>query len=86
MSMVEFQQQYDVSKHYAAGSQVSDRCPLGYLFSKSDFSKKSFRNNIRVSNSLDPDQARLFVEPDLVPDYLQKLSADDNRRQRVKKS
>ena len=28
---------YGVSKHYA-GSQVSDRCPLGYLFySSSDF-------------------------------------------------
>ena len=27
------------------------------------FSNKSFRNTIRVSNSLDPDQARRFVEP-----------------------
>ena len=39
--------------------------------------KKSFRNTIRVSNSLDPDQARRFVGPDLSPNYLQRLSADD---------
>ena len=31
---------------------------------------------IRVSNSLDPDQVRRSVEPDLGPDCLQKLSAD----------
>ena len=29
-----------------------------YFFSKSTFSENSFRNTIRVSNSLDPDQAR----------------------------
>ena len=28
-------------------------------------------------NSLDPDQARYFVGPDLVLDCLQRLSADD---------
>ena len=32
---------------------------------KLTFSKKSFRNTIRVSNSLDPDQARCFIGPDL---------------------
>ena len=31
------------------------------FFSKSSFSKISFRNSIRVSNSLDPDQARNHV-------------------------
>ena len=31
---------------------------------------------IRVSNSLDPDQARHFVGPDLGPNCLQRLSAD----------
>ena len=36
-----------------------------------------FFNNIRVSNSLDPDQARHFVGPDLGPNCLQRLSADD---------
>ena len=32
-----------------------------WFFSKSIFSKHSFGNTIRVSNSLDPDQARNFV-------------------------
>ena len=41
------------------------------------FKKKSFRNTIRVSNSLDPDQARRFVGHDLGPNCLQRLSADD---------
>ena len=53
------------------------------FFSKSTFLKNSFRNAIRVSNSLDPDQARHFVGPDLGPSYLQRLSADDTSRQRV---
>ena len=35
-----------------------------------------FFNTIRVSNSLDPDQARQFVGPDLGPNCLQRLSAD----------
>ena len=47
------------------------------------FRKKSFRNTIRVSNSLDPDQARRFVGPDLGPKCLQRLSADDTSRQNV---
>ena len=37
-----------------------------------------------MSNSLDPDQARHYVGPDLGPNCLQKLSADDTTRQRVK--
>ena len=37
-----------------------------------------------VSNCLDPDQARHFVGPDLGPNCLQRLSADDTSRQRVK--
>ena len=37
-------------------------------------------NTIRVSNSLDPDRARHFVGPDLGPNCLQKLSADDRSR------
>ena len=35
-----------------------------------------------VSNSLDPDQARPYVWPDLGPNCLQRLSADDTSRQR----
>ena len=34
-------------------------------------------NIISVSNNLDPDQAQHFVGPDLVPNCLQKLSADN---------
>ena len=37
-----------------------------------------------MSNSLDPDQARRFVGPDLGPNCLPMLSADDTARQRVK--
>ena len=36
-----------------------------------------------MSNSLDPDQTQGFVGPDLGPNCLQRLSADDTRRQRV---
>ena len=35
-----------------------------------------FFNTIRVSNSLDPDQARRFVGPDLGQNCSQRLSAD----------
>ena len=41
-------------------------------------------NTIRMSNSLDPDQVRRFVGPDLGPNCLANLSADDTGRQRVK--
>ena len=51
------------------------------IFLKSSFPKYSFRNIIRVSNSLDPDQDR----HDLGPNCLQKLSADDTMSQRVKR-
>ena len=54
-----------------------------WLFSKSTFSKSSFRNIIKVTNILDPDQAQNFIEPDLSPNCLQRLSADDTNRQRV---
>ena len=42
-----------------------------------------FRNAFRVSNSLDPVPARHFVRPDLDPNYLLKLSADDTSSKRV---
>ena len=34
-----------------------------------------------MSNSLDPDQPRHFVRPDLDPSCLQRLSADNTSRQ-----
>ena len=37
-----------------------------------------------MSNSFDPDQARRFVGPDLGPNCLPRLSADDTGRERVK--
>ena len=46
-------------------------------FSNLTFSDNSFRNTIRVSNNLDPDQERHNVGPYLGPNYLQKLSADN---------
>ena len=39
-----------------------------------------FFNTIRVSNSLDPDQAGHFVRPDLAPNCLQRLSLDNKNR------
>ena len=48
-------------------------------------SNHSFKNPIIVSNSLDLDQARRIVGPDLVPNCLQTLSADDTSSQRVNK-
>ena len=51
-----------------------------WFFSKSTFSKNSFRNIIRTSNSLDPDQAWQFVRPELGPNcfkgYQQTTLAD----------
>ena len=38
-----------------------------------------------MSNSLDPDQARRFVGPDLGSNCLPRLSEDDTDRQRVNK-
>ena len=53
------------------------------IFLKINFFEKLFRNTIRVSNSLGPDPAGHFVGPDLGPNCLQRLSADDNSRQIV---
>ena len=59
-------------------------CRLMIFFSKFTFSKNYFRNTIRVSNSLDPDQTRLYVGPDLGSNCLQSLPVDDTGRQRSK--
>ena len=37
-----------------------------------------------MSNSLDPDQTQHFVRPDLGPNCLKRLSADNTSTQRVK--
>ena len=46
---------------------------------------KEFSNkyHIRVSNNFAPDQVKHFFSPDLGPNSLQRLSADDTSRQRV---
>ena len=46
-------------------------------FFKINFFDIFFRNTIRVSNNLDSDQDGLFVGPDLGPNCLQRVSADD---------
>ena len=42
-----------------------------------------FFNTIRVSNDFDPDQARHFVGPDLGPNCLQRLSADNKSKRLI---
>ena len=59
------------------------KCCLLIFFSKSTFLKNSFRNTIRVSNTLDLAQAQCFVGPDLGPNCLQRLSTDDINKTRV---
>ena len=54
------------------------------IFSKLTFSKNSFGNTNTVLTSLDPDQAQHFVRPDLGPDCLQRLSADNSITNRQK--
>ena len=63
---------------------VFNLLPNGYFacFLSADFFQNQFffsknSNTIKVSNRLDPDQARHFVGPDLSPNCLQRLSADD---------
>ena len=48
------------------------------------FKKKNLPGIPSVSNSLDPDQARHFVGPNLGPNCLQSLSVDDKSHKRGK--
>ena len=56
---------------------ISCFCCRLLTFSKLTFSKNSFKNTFKVSNSLDPDQDRHPVGPDLDSNCLQRLSAGD---------
>ena len=56
--------------------------PSADFFQIQLFRKILSENTIRVSNSLDPDQARRFVGPDLGPNCLQRLSAEDTSSQK----
>ena len=51
-----------------------------FYSSKSSFSKASSKTIVRVSNSLDPDQARQNVGPDLGRNRLNSLSVDETSR------
>ena len=51
-----------------------------FFFKIKLFNNKKIRNTIRVSISLDLDQARRFVGPDLGPGCLQRLSTDVTSR------
>ena len=53
------------------------------LIFKIRFFEQYFRNTIRVSNTLDPDQARHFVGPYLGPNCLQMLSADNTGKHKI---
>ena len=52
------------------------------FFQKQLFHKNYFRNTVRVSNSLHPDQDRPSVGLYLCPNRLQRLSADDKEKTR----
>ena len=60
---------------YINSCMLSSCCLLTF-FKINFFSKNSFRNTIRMSNSLDPDQDCHYVSPDLGPSCLQRISAD----------
>ena len=70
MRMIEF------NSLHARNKCVLHFCCL-LIFIISTFSKSSLELTIKVSNSFDPDQARHFVGPDLDPNLLQRLSAED---------
>ena len=65
-------------KHVHVTGQEINSLPTGCLFCYLlIFFKINFFEISSESNSLDPDQARRFVGPDLGPNCLQRLSADD---------
>ena len=57
-------------------------CCCLLIFFIVNFSKNYFRNTTRMSNSLEPDQARhsTFCRPDLASNCLHRLSADEKSR------
>ena len=59
-------------------------CCCRLTFFKINFFKKNFQEYYEKSNSFDPDQDRHNVGPDLGPNCLQRLSADDKERVKTK--
>ena len=60
-------------------------CRLLISFQNRHFRKICSRNTIRVTNSLDPNQARQNVGPDLGPNCLRRSSADGTSGQKINK-
>ena len=52
-------------------------CFFSLFFQNQFFRKNLFISGIRVSKKFNPDQGRHFVGPDLSPNCLPRLSADD---------
>ena len=67
----------DILNFCMLGDNFACFCCCLLTFFKIDYFKKKFKTTIRVSNGLDPDHDRHFVSPDLGPNCLQTLSADD---------
>ena len=65
----------------ACWEELQVLCRLLFFFYYSF--KNIHRNTIGVSSSLDPDQVRQYIGPDLGPNCLQKTSADDSSRLRA---
>ena len=59
----------DILTLHTLGNFTCLICRLLIFFFKIHIFSKIFRNTIRVSNSLDPSQARHFVGPDLGPNW-----------------
>ena len=74
----------DVHFHLSMLGNFSYICCRLLTFFKVNFFAKKQQNTIRVSNDLDPDQDRHNVGPDLDPNCLQMLSADQ-KSPRVRK-
>ena len=89
-SLSEFRRLSEFTRLYTICMLDNSACFLSYadLFQNIVFFEKLFQEYIyiyiiRVSNSLDPDQVRRFVGPDLCPNCLQNFSADCIRKQIV---
>ena len=77
--MIVFVKDYICDSYFCAWWDILHAFLLSADFFQNQLFQNSFRNTNRVSNSLDPDQARQNVGPGLGLNCLQRLSADDKR-------
>ena len=68
---------WNLNSFHAGTFFTSDILSSADFFLKLTFSKIYFRNTSKVSNTLDLDQDRHPVGPDLGPNCFQRLTADD---------